>query len=70
MQYNAKVMEDQLGKLEKRINQQEQCSRCNCILIHGVPEKQDEVTNGVAIKMFHEQMQIEVKEEDIDRSHT
>lgn len=66
---NLKIMENKLDQLEKRINGPEQCSGRNCILIHRIPEKQTEDTDNLAFKTFYEQMQIEVKEEDIDRSH-
>ena len=64
---NLKIMENKLDQLEKRINIPEQCSGRICILIHRVPEKQNEDTDNLAIKTFCEQMQIKVKEEDIDR---
>ena len=48
---------------------QEQYSRRNCLLLHGVPTKPDENTDVVIKDFFWKELQIEVYDEDIDRSH-
>ena len=47
---NAKAM-TKLTELEEKVKKQEQYSRRNCLLLHGVPTKPDENTN-VVIEVF------------------
>ena len=39
---------------EKQTDRQEQCSRRNCNLLHGIPESKGEVTDDVAVKTICE----------------
>ena len=36
-------MSNRINELENQIDKQEQYSRCNCILIHGIPENPDKL---------------------------
>ena len=56
--------------LEKQIDRQEQYSRHNCILLHGIPESKGEVTDDTAAKTICENMNdIIITVNDIVRSH-
>ena len=63
---------DSLAILEKQIDRQEQYSRCNCILLHGIPECTGEVTDDVAVKTICENINdnvMAITVDDINRSH-
>ena len=47
----------------------EQYSRRNCLVLYGANESNDENTNEILIKTFFEELGIEIKEDDLDRSH-
>ena len=65
---NADAM-TKLTEPEEKVEKQEQYSRRNCLLQHGVPTKPDENTDVVIKDFFWKELQIEVYDEDIDRSH-
>lgn len=65
---NAKL-EKQVDDLERKMDRQEQYSRRNCILIHGISETSNENTDDLVIKTIKEHLDIEINENDIDRSH-
>ena len=50
------------------MERQEQYSRRNCILIHGLKEKMDESTDRV-LKLFREELNEDVLLADLDRTH-
>ena len=53
-------------ELEKKIGRQEQYSRRNCILIHGIAENKEENTDQQAIDFINDNLDIKIS---IDRSH-
>ena len=53
-------------ELEKKIDRQEQYSRRNCILIHGIAENKEENTDQQAIDFINDNLDIKIS---IDRSH-
>ena len=55
--------------LEKKIERQEQYSRRNCIIIHGLKEEKNESTNDKVVKLFREELNEDVLLEDLDRTH-
>ena len=71
-----KVLEEKVEKLENEnkalsesVDDLEQYSRRNCLLLHGVKETDDENTDDIIIKTICEEMGVEVREEDLDRTH-
>ena len=58
-----------LEKMDVGLDRQEQYSRRNCLLIHGVDEVKGEDTDELSIKVIEEHMNQKIKPEDIDRSH-
>ena len=55
--------------LEKKMERQEQYSRRNCILIHGLKEEKNESTNNRVLRLFREDMNEDVLLVDLDRTH-
>ena len=62
-------MNERIEELENKIDRQEQYSRRNCILIHGIAENKEENTDQQAIDFINENLDIKIDETDIDRSH-
>ena len=69
-------LEEKTRKTDKKINdlnsvidRQEQYSRRNCILLHGVKETENEDTNTVVTETLNELLQEKLTDIDIDRSH-
>ena len=55
-----------VGKLSSLVDRQEQFSRRNCILIHGVKENQNEDTDEVVANKLKSEMDLEISPGDID----
>ena len=55
--------------LEKKMEKQEQYSRINCILIHGLKEEKNESTDDRVLKLFREELNEDVLLVDLDRTH-
>jgi hypothetical protein len=61
---------DKILKLELRLDDQEQRSRNNCLLIHGIPESNiQEVTDAVAMDVFNRTLGLDLGTDVIARSH-
>lgn len=56
------------SKYDDKIDELEQYSRRNCLLIHGIEENQSENTTNKAIDTF-DKLDINIDTKDIDRSH-
>ena len=54
---------------KKKDDRQEQYSRRNCILIHGVKENQNEDSDKVVVNKLESEMDLEISPGDIDRIH-
>ena len=62
-------MTEKVNKLSSLVDRQEQYSRRNCILIHGVKENQNEDTDEVVVNKVKSEMDLEISPADIDRTH-
>ena len=62
-------LEEKVLGLTEKVDRQEQYSRRNCILIHGVKENQNEDTNEVVINKIKSAMDLDISPGDIDRTH-
>ena len=51
------------------MDRQEQYSRRNCILIHGVKEEQNEDTDNVVVKLIKDNLEEDVDLTEFGRSH-
>ena len=56
-------------KLEYTADKMEQYSRCNSMLIHGLPEKKGEDTDSLVIETVKEKMGLDISSSDIDGTH-
>ena len=52
-----------------KLDDLEQYSRRNCLLLHGVKENEEENTDEIVLSTIAEEMGIHINEEDIDRTH-
>ena len=62
-------LENKNGKIEQQIDRQEQYSRRNCLLIHGIEERRHEVTDEVVIWTIKSEIDIDIDVKDIDGTH-
>ena len=51
------------------MDRQEQYSRRNCLLIHGITEGNQENTDDLALEIFKEKSDIELTQRGLDRTH-
>ena len=58
-----------LDYVNNQLDRQEQYSRRNCLLLHGVDETDHEVTDDIIIKTIKDKMDVEITPESIDRTH-
>ena len=69
LQEHVSVMNKKVENLEKEIDKHEQCSRQNCLLVHGIVETDDKVTDDLVIETISMKMNIEISPADLDRTH-
>ena len=62
-------MAQRIDKLENLVGQQEQYSRSNCLLVHGIAEANDENTDDLVLKTINEKLDVDIAENEIDRPH-
>ena len=62
-------MNERIEELENKIDRQEQYSRRNCVLTHGIAENKEESIDQQAIDFINENLDIKIDEIDIDKSH-
>ncbi len=62
-------LELQNAKMKAEIEEQEQHSRRNCLIVHGIEENEGEVTDSVIQKFVRTHLKMDLKVQDIDRSH-
>ena len=56
-------------KLEKFQDLQEQFSGRNCLLVHGIAEEKNELTDEVITNTLNEKLDLEITLRDIERTH-
>ena len=69
LQSGLKSASMKVEDLEKRMDGQEQYSRRNCILIHGLKEEQNESTDDRVLELFREELNEDILLVDLDRTH-
>ena len=62
-------LNEKLNGFTEQVDRQEQYSRQNYILIHGITEGNEENTDDLALKIFKEKLDIELTQRDLDRTH-
>ena len=63
------TLKGRVETLEKESDDQEQYSRRNCIVVHGLEENKDEITNDLVASFIKDKMDIDLSVTDINRSH-
>ena len=58
-----------MDNITVEMDRQEQYSRRNCLLIHGLPESKNENTDLLAMEAIETKMNIKITDNDIDRTH-
>ena len=64
-----KELRKNLTTVEDRLEEIEQYSRRNCLVIHGVKETTGESTDNLIRNLAKEKLNVDIKPENIDRSH-
>ena len=59
----------EIDKLKTRVDDQEQRSRNECLLVHGMDESDEEDTDEVVLNIIKDNLNIEIDSTDIVRSH-
>ena len=58
-----------ISQLETRIDDLEQYSRRNCLVISGIPETENESTDDIILDLVNKQLNTSLEAREIDRSH-
>ena len=69
LENRVEILEEKKESQGKEIDDLEQYSRRNCLLLHGAVETDAECTDDIIIKTCAEELGIDVKQEDLDRIH-
>ena len=69
LENRVEILKEEKESQGKEIDDLEQYSRRNCLLLHGVVETNTECTDDIIIITCAEELGIDVKQEDLDRSH-
>ena len=59
----------QVDSLSGQVEKQKQCSRRNCLLLRGIPEKRNEKTDDFCVAIMNEHLELSITEADIECTH-
>ena len=62
-------LNEKRNSITEQVDQQEQYSRRNRLLIHGIAERNHDNTDDLALEIFREKLDIELTQRDLDRTH-
>ena len=62
-------LSEKLGKLEESIDAQQQYSRRNCLLLHGIEETKGEDTDNIVLEVLNDDMGSNILKTALDGSH-
>ena len=65
----ANGLKEMVKSLEKVSDDHEYYSWRNCLLIHGIDEDRDEVTDDIVLNILQDKLELEISKKDIDRSY-
>ena len=69
LQTQITELTDKISNLSIQVDEQEQYSRWNCLLIHGVEENRNEDTDTLSINIIKDHLRLDIQSSDIDRTH-
>ena len=58
-----------VDSLSSQVDKQEQYSRCNCLLLPGIPENKNEKTDDLCLAIINELLDLAATEVDIECTH-
>ena len=64
----ASLITQRIDKLNNSVDQQEQCLRLNCLLVHGTAEANNENMDNLVLTTINEKLDPNIAEKEIDRS--
>ena len=62
-------MSKRVDSISGQVDKQEEYSRCNCLLLHGIPENKNEKTDDLCLAAINEQLELSVTEANIEPTH-
>ena len=63
------ILKHRVDTYEREIEDLQQHSRGNCILIHRIPEEREEITDELALDIFNNKVGLDVDLSELDRTH-
>ena len=69
IQTQVTELTDKVSNLSVQVDEQEQYSRRNCLLINGVEENRNEDTDTLSINIVNEHLGLDIQPSDIDQTH-
>ena len=69
LQGKVSEISNEIEVLKNSLDRQQQYSRRNCVLIHGIPEQKGEDMDEQALKIIREELGETVEKSDLDRAH-
>ena len=69
MTENVSRSSQKVDGLSEAVEKQEQYSRHNCLILHRIPEKKQENTDELCIKVINEHLDLDINDRDINRTH-
>lgn len=69
LQAEVKQLKSTNTRLANQLDDNQQYSRRNCLILHGLPEARGENTNEVSLEHINKYLNLNLKSDQIDRSH-
>ena len=69
LQSGVRTLSSKVSKPKKQADQQEQYSRRNCLLVHGIKEVRGKATDDIIIETISQNLDIDIAPHNIKRSH-
>ena len=69
IQTTKKFVDESTEKIYNQLDDSEQYSRRNCILLHGIPKQDDENTDDLVLRFISDQLHVDLDDFEIDRTH-
>ena len=69
VQTQVTELTDKVSNLSVQGDEQEEYSRQNCLLIHGVEENRNEDTDTLSINIINKHFRLDIQPSDIDWTH-
>ena len=69
MEDKVSYLSEKLGKMEQSIDDQQQYSRRNCLLLHGIEETKGEDTDNIVLEVLNNDVGLNILKAAINRLH-